>query len=85
MLQRRALPYLPLWHRAPHRFTVTEAAAVDDGCKVFVHWTAQGTNTGHVRDRPPSGKPVRFSGVTLLKLDAGGRIQESWVYRWVCC
>lgn len=44
---------------------------------------ACGTNTGPVRDRPPSGAVSRFSGISLLQLDAQGLIATSHVYRWV--
>eukprot|EP00983_Pelagomonas_calceolata_P033623 1052818-Pelagomonas_calceolata.AAC.2 len=29
---------------------------------VFVHWAAEGTNLGPIREAPPSGKKVSFSG-----------------------
>lgn len=31
-------------------------------CSVFVHWAASGTNLGPIREAPPSGKQVSFTG-----------------------
>jgi len=45
--------------------------------------TASGTNTGNIRDQPPSGQHVQFSGVTLVRFNAAGQIQQSIVFRWV--
>jgi hypothetical protein len=42
---------------------------------------ASGTNLGPIRDQPPSGQPVRFSGMTLLRFNAAGQIQQSVVFR----
>lgn len=67
------------------RFTVTDAAALEDGSGVFVHWEASGTNLGPIGQQAPSGQPVAFSGLALLRLDEEGRICESLVYRWVWC
>mmetsp|Transcript_2312 Transcript_2312/g.5212 ORF Transcript_2312/g.5212 Transcript_2312/m.5212 type:complete len:288 (+) Transcript_2312:75-938(+) len=48
---------------------------------VFVHWAAEGTNLGPIREAPPSGKKVSFSGISRLDFDAEGRIMRSNVYR----
>lgn len=47
--------------------------------------TASGTNTGPIRDQPPSGKRMEFAGMTLMRFNAAGKIQQSLVFRWVCC
>lgn len=47
--------------------------------------TASGTNTGPIRDQPPSGKRVEFAGMTLMRFNAAGQIHQSLVFRWVCC
>jgi len=41
--------------------------------RVVTHWTMTGTHQ-------PTGKPVRFSGVTIARI-AGGKIAEHWSYR----
>jgi hypothetical protein len=53
--------------------------------RVFVHWRASGTNTGPIRDAPPSGRRVEFSGVNVatVRVDADARAElvRSDVYR----
>jgi hypothetical protein len=49
--------------------------------RVFVSWSAAGTNLGRIGDRPPSGARTEFAGVTLLTFDADGKICESQVWR----
>jgi len=44
---------------------------------VFVHWSAQGTNLGFIRDAPPSGKKVSFSGVPA---QGGEVVQKVWAW-----
>lgn len=63
------------------QFVVQSAAAVPGKNEVFVYWTASGTNTGNIRDQPPSGQHVQFSGVTLVRFNAAGQIQQSIVFR----
>eukprot|EP00877_Chromochloris_zofingiensis_P013581 jgi/Chrzof1/8477/Cz03g12040.t1 len=63
------------------KFTVQDVAASDDGTRAFVHWEAAGTNLGPIREQPATGKHVCFSGITLLKFNGSGQIQESIVYR----
>ncbi|GBF96381.1 hypothetical protein Rsub_09180 [Raphidocelis subcapitata] len=81
---RRRLRRGILAYRAAYpdlKFTVEDVAAVEGADKVFVSWRAAGTNTGPIRDQPPSGRRVEFRGITLLSFDAEGRIQESAVFR----
>eukprot|EP00879_Flechtneria_rotunda_P022484 GHRR01023735.1.p1 GENE.GHRR01023735.1~~GHRR01023735.1.p1 ORF type:complete len:137 (+),score=30.86 GHRR01023735.1:1258-1668(+) len=63
------------------RFTVEAISAVQDEDKVFVYWTASGTNTGPIREQPPSGKQVHFAGISLLSFDSAAQIYESLVFR----
>jgi predicted ester cyclase len=46
--------------------------------KVVTRWTATGTRQGEFMGMPPTGKPVRFSGIYIYRI-AGGRIAEIWV------
>lgn len=50
-------------------------------CFAFLRRTASGTNTGFIREQPPSGQRVQFSGVTLVRFNAAGQIQQSIVFR----
>jgi predicted ester cyclase len=45
---------------------------------VAARWTLMGTQTGELRGRPPTGKPVRVPGNTIFRLREG-RIVEMWV------
>jgi len=42
-------------------------------------WTVTGTNTGPMGDLPPTGKKVRFSGVTIFRV-VNGKFVEKWTY-----
>jgi steroid delta-isomerase-like uncharacterized protein len=44
---------------------------------VVVHWTASGTNTQAGMGFPATGKPMKISGMTLFRFQAG-RICEEW-------
>eukprot|EP00775_Hariotina_reticulata_P002228 gene2228-2541_t len=63
------------------KFTVEDAAVVPGSRKVFVYWSAAGTNTGYIREQPPTGKRIEFSGISLLEFDAAGQLQQSLVFR----
>jgi predicted ester cyclase len=45
---------------------------VEDGDRVAATWTMSGTNTGPMRGMPPTGRPVRLTGVDMITADADG-------------
>lgn len=47
------------------------------GDKVVHRWTLTGTDTGGVMGMPPSGKALRFSGTTVVRMQ-NGKIVERW-------
>jgi steroid delta-isomerase-like uncharacterized protein len=47
--------------------------------RIVWRWTITGTNTGPVGEMPPTGRNVRFSGVSIAGL-ANGKIAEIWDY-----
>ncbi len=53
------------------------------GDKTVTRWTITGTHTGQMQptagERPPSGKKVRFSGVTISHR-VNEKIVEEWMY-----
>jgi predicted ester cyclase len=51
-----------------------EVYAVD---KVVHRWHLEGTDTGGVMGMPPSGKKLRFSGTTIVRME-NGKIVERW-------
>jgi predicted ester cyclase len=59
-----------------------EYAAIDDMIaeddKVAWHWTIRGRHSGDFQDIPPTGKAFLFTGMSLLRLDAG-KFAELWV------
>jgi len=57
--------------------TVEEIIVKDD--KIVARWTVTGTNTGPMGDLPPTGKKVRFSGVTIFRV-VNGKFVEKWTY-----
>ncbi|MEP6654522.1 MAG: ester cyclase [Myxococcales bacterium] len=57
------------------KVNIDDQIAEDD--KVVTRWTARGTNTGAMRDVPPTGKSVVVTGANIARL-ANGQIVESW-------
>jgi steroid delta-isomerase-like uncharacterized protein len=51
------------------RATIQDMVA--EGDKLAVRWTVQGTHRGELLGIPPTGKPVRFSGISIYRLAAG--------------
>ena len=50
---------------------------VAEGDKVVVRWTAEGTQRGELLGIPPTGKRLRFSGISIYRL-AEGKVAEVW-------
>ena len=46
---------------------------------VVVRWTVTGTNDGMLRELPPTGKKVRVTGMSLIRI-VNGKIAEEWIY-----
>jgi predicted ester cyclase len=55
----------------------TSEDMVAEGDKLAVRWTVQGSHLGELLGIPPTGKPVRFSGISIYRL-AAGKIAEQW-------
>jgi len=52
--------------------------AFGDGEMVAVRWGMSGTHTAELFGIPPSGKPVKVVGISLLRF-ANGKVVEDWV------
>ena len=50
---------------------------IAEGDRVATRWIASATNTGPLQGMPPTGKPVRVTGVNVARF-AEGKIVESW-------
>lgn len=55
------------------RFTIDEPIA--DGDRVAVHWMLRGTQSGDYQGRPPTGKPMTVTGISIFRI-ADKKIQE---------
>ena len=55
-------------------YTVEDLIA--EGDKVVARWTAQGTHTGEFMGIPPTNKPVRFSGIEIIRVVDGQAVEE---------
>jgi steroid delta-isomerase-like uncharacterized protein len=53
---------------------------VAEGDKVAVRWIVEGTHSGELLGIPPTGRPVRISGISIYRL-AEGKIVEQFE-RW---
>jgi predicted ester cyclase len=68
-----------------HRMTVAALpdlhVAIDDllaeGDKVVMRFTATGTFKNEFLGLPPTGKPIKFTGISIFRL-AGAKIVEHW-------
>ncbi|MFF1833499.1 ester cyclase [Streptomyces sp. NPDC058231] len=50
---------------------------IAEGDKVVFRNTVTGTHLGEYRDLPPTGRPVRYDEIFIMRF-AGGRIAEIW-------
>ena len=57
--------------------SVTVEDLIAEGELVAARVTARGTHAGELLALPPSGRPVRFTGIGIYRL-AGGQIAEQW-------
>jgi steroid delta-isomerase-like uncharacterized protein len=48
-----------------------------EGDRVVVRWTGSGTHVGEMNGIPPTGKAVKVSAISLLRIQ-GGKIAENW-------
>jgi SnoaL-like polyketide cyclase len=58
-------------------WNITIDDQIAEGERVATRWTASATHTGPVMGMPPTGKPVRVTGVNVARF-AEGEIVESW-------
>ena len=57
----------------------TVEAMIAEGDQVAVRFSAQGTHTGQWMDFAPTGKSIRYSGVTLARVEGGKIIEhQTW-------
>jgi len=59
------------------RLTMDEFFVKDD--KMASRWTVTGTQTGPLRDLPPTGKKMQISGLAISRI-ADGKFAEEWLY-----
>lgn len=57
--------------------TVNLSDVIVEGDRVAYRWTMRGTHRGEYQGIPPTGRPVNYSGITLLRLD-DGKVAEDW-------
>lgn len=50
---------------------------IEEGNKVVVRWTANGTHTGQLMQIPPTGKKVSLKGIDILRIE-NDKIVERW-------
>lgn len=48
-----------------------------EGDKLCVRWSCTGTHTGHGLGMPPTGKRVRVTGISIMRI-TGSHIVEAW-------
>jgi len=50
---------------------------IEEGNKVVVRWTANGTHNGQLMQIPPTGKKVSLKGIDILRIE-NDKIVERW-------
>jgi len=65
------------FHAAFAGFAVEVAHQVAEGDTVMTHKWFSGTHTGEFLGIPPTGRPVRFAVMDVVRLE-GGQIVEHW-------
>lgn len=56
----------------------TKGLVIDEEAgEVAIRWTATGTHSGPFAGVPPTGRPVRVTGIEVLRIE-GDRIVERW-------
>lgn len=66
------------FHAAFPDLHFTAEDLVAEGDRVVVRWTLRGTQRGEFLGRPPTGRTITVTGMSLFRI-VGGRIQEIWV------
>lgn len=65
-------------------FHMTFEDIITKGDKVITYWTSTGTNTGNFSivffNIPPTGKKVRFSGISISRLEKRKTVEEIVVF-----
>jgi steroid delta-isomerase-like uncharacterized protein len=56
---------------------ITFLDAIAEGDKVLVRFEVQATHSGEGLPFPPTGRPVKFSGMTLMEL-VDGKLAKAW-------
>ena len=67
-----------MYRAAMPDLTVTVEDVVASGDRVAMRWTVRATNTGELQGMPPTGKHVEFTGLSIDRFDADGKIAETW-------
>lgn len=58
------------------RVTIDDLVATDD--RVVTRWHVSGTNDGELMGNPPTHRHVDFTGMSIDRFDANGRLVETW-------
>jgi steroid delta-isomerase-like uncharacterized protein len=57
---------------------VTIEDLIASGDKVVTRWRASGTNEGELMGNPPTHRYAEFTGISIDRFDADGRLAETW-------
>jgi steroid delta-isomerase-like uncharacterized protein len=57
---------------------VTIDDLIASGDRVVTRWRASGTNEGELMGNPPTHRHAEFTGMSIDRFDADGRLVETW-------
>ena len=60
------------------RYTLEDQIA--EGNQTLTRWTMRGTPRKPIRGMAPTGRPVAITGLTLMRYNRDGQMQEEWTY-----
>lgn len=53
---------------------------IADGNQTLTRWTMRATPRNPIRGMAPTGRPVIITGLTLMRYNTDGQMQEEWTY-----
>jgi len=70
--------FFKLWKTAFPDLKLELEMTISQGDLVAYRWTGTGTHLGPYHEHPPSGRPVRFTAISISRI-RDGKIVEDWI------
>jgi steroid delta-isomerase-like uncharacterized protein len=70
--------FFKLWRGAFPDFTSQIHDQIAEGDRIATRWSFEGTHLGTYHDLPPSGRRVRFTGISINRIE-NGLVVDEWI------